>query len=310
MSDALCGPSNALQNFQKHASVDRTLQQDRLIPRGFPSQSFRSQTSNQGTLDPEFAAFESNSAGAPLPTVQHAGQFATPTSNFAVSSPAEASSWAADFRKMHISGPTDPLIQRHGPSASVAAMSAISQQDWQNEFARQQMHQPPDQNIQPQVSGLQSSYSPHYPIHNAIFAPTQESKANQQLPAEAFDEPAFEAAFEQARVDMILQEAQTTQTQAEYVEEGVEPLAVTEETAEKNIKIGSDTISQADTNDPQGRVNNADELARTAGQLLDSVKHDQSQKFRESNFLALMRRIRDREVHIDGDKFREVSTSP
>jgi hypothetical protein len=38
MSDALCGPSNALQNFQKHASVDRTLQQDRLISRRSPSQ--------------------------------------------------------------------------------------------------------------------------------------------------------------------------------------------------------------------------------------------------------------------------------
>lgn len=38
MSDALCGPSNALQNFQKHASVDRTLQQDRLISRQPQSQ--------------------------------------------------------------------------------------------------------------------------------------------------------------------------------------------------------------------------------------------------------------------------------
>lgn len=33
MSDALCGPSNAIQNFQKHAAADRTLQQDRLTSR-------------------------------------------------------------------------------------------------------------------------------------------------------------------------------------------------------------------------------------------------------------------------------------
>jgi hypothetical protein len=38
MADALCGPSNALQNFQKHSSVDRTLQQDRLVGRHSPSQ--------------------------------------------------------------------------------------------------------------------------------------------------------------------------------------------------------------------------------------------------------------------------------
>jgi len=33
MADALCGPSNALQTFQKQTSVDRTLQQDRLAAR-------------------------------------------------------------------------------------------------------------------------------------------------------------------------------------------------------------------------------------------------------------------------------------
>jgi hypothetical protein len=38
MADALCGPSNALQNFQKHTTIDRTLQQDRLISRQSPPQ--------------------------------------------------------------------------------------------------------------------------------------------------------------------------------------------------------------------------------------------------------------------------------
>lgn len=38
MADALCGPSTALQNFQKHTSVDRTLQQDRLVGRHSPAQ--------------------------------------------------------------------------------------------------------------------------------------------------------------------------------------------------------------------------------------------------------------------------------
>lgn len=33
MAEALCGPSNALQSFQTHTSVDRTLQQDRLATR-------------------------------------------------------------------------------------------------------------------------------------------------------------------------------------------------------------------------------------------------------------------------------------
>lgn len=33
MADALCGPSNALQTFQKQTSIDRTLQQDRIAAR-------------------------------------------------------------------------------------------------------------------------------------------------------------------------------------------------------------------------------------------------------------------------------------
>lgn len=40
MADALCGPSNPLQSFQKHTAVDRTLQQDRLTARPLPSQVF------------------------------------------------------------------------------------------------------------------------------------------------------------------------------------------------------------------------------------------------------------------------------
>jgi len=38
MVEALCGPSNPLQNIQKHAGVDRTLQQDRLAFNRPPSE--------------------------------------------------------------------------------------------------------------------------------------------------------------------------------------------------------------------------------------------------------------------------------
>jgi hypothetical protein len=40
MADALCGPSNPLQSFQKHAYADRTLLQDRISgPRHSPAQA-------------------------------------------------------------------------------------------------------------------------------------------------------------------------------------------------------------------------------------------------------------------------------
>lgn len=61
---------------------------------------------------------------------------------------------------------------------------------------------------------------------------------------------------------------------------------------------------------PEGSLDEGDELARTAGTLLENVQHDQSQKFKQSNFLSLMRQLRDREVRVEGDKLVDVSKPP
>ena len=73
--------------------------------------------------------------------------------------------------------------------------------------------------------------------------------------------------------------------------------------------IGSDRIlSESKGKGKEQEVpDDADELARTAGHLLENVKHDQSQKFKQSNFLSLMRQLRDREVRVEGDKLVDVS---
>ncbi|KAE8376497.1 hypothetical protein BDV26DRAFT_265433 [Aspergillus bertholletiae] len=304
MSDALCGPSNALQNFQKHASVDRTLQQDRLISRQSHSQGFRSQNPSESILDPEFTAFESNITGAPLPDLQHPGHFATP--HYAVHHQVEKHNWTADFQRLHISG-TSPLAHQQTDPAS-SSVSNLVQHGWQNDFLTQQRQLSPGRQQQPLPQGFQPFFAPSYPIHGtAVNAlPQAQDQTATQLPStEAFDESAFEAAFEQAKADLASQTADHAQ---ELTTETTDPDTTAIQT--EIIKIGSDTIPQTEKNDAQAQNNDSDELARTAGQLLENVSHDQSQKFRESNFLALMRRIRDREVHIEGDEFREVSTSP
>jgi isochorismate synthase EntC len=191
------------------------------------------------------------------------------------------------------------------------------QQGWHNEFLRQQQQHTPAQQPQTFTPRFQSSFAPGYTMNASqmsTLAPTQ--AANQFSATEAFDESAFEAAFEQAKADMASQfETSVLETQASDLETKADDKNVSEEvniqeTAPETIRIGSDTIPQTNREDPQTMANDADELARTAGQLLNSVSHDTSQKFRESNFLALMRRIRDREVQVEGDEFREVSTSP
>lgn len=79
----------------------------------------------------------------------------------------------------------------------------------------------------------------------------------------------------------------------------------------EGIRIGSDAIQykeQADRTADQD-AQDADELARTAGQLLHSVQHDTSTKFQNSQFLDLMRKLRDREVEVANNDLQFVSTS-
>ncbi|KAL4921093.1 hypothetical protein BDW62DRAFT_174924 [Aspergillus aurantiobrunneus] len=311
MSDALCGPSNALQNFQKHATADRTLQQDRLVSRQSPSQGFRSQNASEGILDPEFAAFESNSSpGVPLSDVQYGGHFIPPAPHMSMSHPAEAPNWANEFQNLHISGPPQNIHHQPGPAA--ARTSTSPQQAWHGEFLRQhQQHTPVLQQKQAFNQRFQPSFAPSYALNNSSMG--NETTANTSSEAETFDESAFEAAFEQAKVDMVSQfESSVLETNASEMslnnkhqteEASVQP------SAQETIRIGSDTIPQLNKNNPQAATNDADELARTAGQLLNSVSHETDHKFRGSNFLALMRRIRDREVQVEGDEFRETAQS-
>lgn len=56
--------------------------------------------------------------------------------------------------------------------------------------------------------------------------------------------------------------------------------------------------------------NDEDEMAETAGRLLERVADNTSEKFQNSQFLELMRRLRDREVRVEGDKMVEVSAQP
>ena len=57
------------------------------------------------------------------------------------------------------------------------------------------------------------------------------------------------------------------------------------------------------------RLQTDDDLAQTAEEVLLTVSDNNSQKFQDSTFLALMRRLRDREVRIAGDKMVDVEVS-
>ncbi|CAI7641780.1 unnamed protein product [Penicillium glandicola] len=313
MGDALCGPSNALQNFQKHTSVDRTLQQDRLTSRQSPVQGFRSQNPQEGILDPEFAAFEGNLAGPALPNLQHPAHFGAPLHHAAVQHPAAHgagnASWASDFQNLQISGPSHPVAQLQRPNVA----PAMAQGGWHTEFMNQQRGPMSQAQQTPQMHGAyQPSFAPNYQMYGSSMnqmQPLQALQTEQQNHTQQFDESAFEAAFDQARADMELQGVDVAQQDTHKNLEETNKVDVSEPVTHEQIRLGSDLIPQNDKQDPQTRSQDADDLARTAGQLLDSVRNEQSQKFQQSNFLALMRRIRDREVEVQGDDFCETAQS-
>ncbi|KAH9912276.1 hypothetical protein B0H21DRAFT_773928 [Amylocystis lapponica] len=50
------------------------------------------------------------------------------------------------------------------------------------------------------------------------------------------------------------------------------------------------------------KAHNADELARTAGLLIETVRHETNPKFQNSEFLGFMRQVRDGDVVVDGNQ--------
>lgn len=163
-----------------------------------------------------------------------------------------------------------------------------------------------------------------------------QSKGKQPVMAERFDEAAFERAFDMAREDMMadveqeqpMQEDNNLEAMIERVEAATQQEAtnmlndVAQEAEQERFWRPEDTIHGSDIehqpdhqpmlqeerqDDQQRHTNDDDQLAATAQELLEKVSHDQSDKFKNSQFLSLMRKLRDREVRVEGDKMVETT---
>lgn len=157
--------------------------------------------------------------------------------------------------------------------------------------------------------------------HSQILSPSM--RQNQMLPQqqgsqvqpEPVDEAAFEAAFAEA-ASADLQSALSTAHPTNLLQTTESSTTSTDFRATSTPevsglpRIGSDLIPskeqlQHQQQQPSNPDVEADSLALTAGELLHSVRDNSSEKFRQSNFLALMRRLRDREVVVRGDDIVE-----
>ncbi|KAH9845532.1 peroxin 20 [Teratosphaeria destructans] len=313
MSDALCGPSNPLQQFTKQSSLDRTLQQDRLTSRQSPAQGFRSHDPNAGLLDPEFEAFQ---AGLPTQDLQHFQPFPQPqqTSFAGPSQQQQLPSWATDFQRMQIS--PSPIHQQQQGNAAWA--QGFKEHVAQQAPRAQQTSSPTPLAFQQQARyGYQPRFQSHFAHQQPSFQPNVLSAKGKEPVLEEFDDAAFEAAFDQARHDMMVDEAATTkmsQQEAEqHAHEVVDGMLSGDGQLRPDLKetLMQDDIAvgvQEEQSQEQQQQQEDDALAATAQELLQKVQKNQTDKFKNSQFLGLMRKLVDREVKVEGDKMVETET--
>ena len=263
-------------------------------------------------LDAEFEAFQ---AGYPLEAgFLEPQSFSTGLHGRALEpsiSQPRLPDWASDFQDLRLNeARASPIPQsqfyQHAP------LQRSSPTSWHQDFLGQQ--------------GQSSSYQPwQQQRHASEWAhgytgglvsqdqTTLSARAQQKQPEmqveDNFDEAAFEKAFEAATAEFQQSEKAELQYNATANQDLYAGLSPETESWMDQTRIGADRISyEAQQKDKhQDDHDEADELARTAGQLLENVRADQSQKFRESNFLSLMRQLRDREVRVEGDKLVDVS---
>ena len=74
----------------------------------------------------------------------------------------------------------------------------------------------------------------------------------------------------------------------------------------KTPRIGPDAIVDSTEDSSREQADSKHELAVTAGQLLAKVQDNQSQQFRQSQFLRLVRKIRDGDVTVEGSDLVKV----
>ena len=272
-------------------------------------QTFRSLPGpNAGILDAEFEAFQAGRPfEAPYPEPQlfsDDGPSTSFQSGYQQHQP-PFPSWASDFQNLRIEEARSSPIssaQFHQQAPLHRSLPA----GWHEDFLRQQNQSPPYQQ-RSYMSSTDWAYG-----YTGGLLPQQDAQQKQldRQVDEVFDEAAFERAFEVAKSDVQSQHQETQLDQDLYrTEEAGATLKGPEIGDPLNHLVGSDRVF--DEPEQKGEKINeeadADELARTAGQLLENVKGNQSQKFQESSFLALMRQLRDKEVRVEGDKLVDVS---
>ena len=191
---------------------------------------------------------------------------------------------------------------------------------WQNEFMRQRSSAstPILQGKQavrdaPQTNTYQSPPSYSQPMYQSYTSGFQQPQQYEQQPMVSMEHNLSDTDFDAAFSEALTHAQEMDQERIQQIESQLQPNDMNMDQLDQpeTLRIGSDALNYVEQKDRTSEQNtkDADELARTAGQLLSSVSQDTSEKFQNSQFLQLMRKIRDREVEVHENDLKETSSS-
>ncbi|KAJ7188016.1 hypothetical protein C8R46DRAFT_1053356 [Mycena filopes] len=264
-----CGPVNPLQGLSKRFDQDRGLQQDHFgaSRAGSSRETFRSQNATLSAASQEAARFFS--AG---PAPQLAGG-------------------AFDLSALHASLPPAQLQsrafqpQQHAPAAA-----------WASDFLVQQpvVLQQGGSNIQ-----MEGQMQREMNSASAVVSAAQQQGGQQWNPM--FNSPFAQRPMQNYVSPMMMQQQPQQQLPNQH-----DQIMWDREFSSQETLLAAHPIAQAQEapqiHDAAQVAQESDELARTAGLLLETVRDAQNPKFQKSEFLGLMRSLRDRDVVVEGNE--------
>ncbi|CCM00262.1 uncharacterized protein FIBRA_02292 [Fibroporia radiculosa] len=280
VNGADCGPVNPLQGLSKRFDQDRGIQQDHFgAGRAGPSrESFRSQYSAAADVSQDAARFFSSHSAPPLANG---------------SAPFDLNALHASLPTSHSQSLAALTPQRHIPIQSSSAAWAV---DFLSQPSKQQTLPVHGASASTQIQPTQSSstHSPQQFSPNGL-APNLRGWTPMSMGynAAGFMGVAGPAFHTPVQTPGAALSSDASQWDREF-ESQVASLNPGESVAQPLEQIQQDQT--------QSRIHDADELARTAGRLMETVREEPNPKFKNSQFLGLMRQLRDGEVVVEGDK--------
>lgn len=300
-----CGPSNPLQSLGKRFGQDRSTQMDRfdgegdgnMMPTFRGQQHIRGQAENPAFFQNSGHSFDMQPLQGALPLAQTSRSAAfshhSPQVDFNTAwqhhpaqqnrpvSATQREQFERSYR--HDTPPTANVDSHWAREYSPSAMNAHP-----SNYQSSIQHQP--QSVHQNHLHRPMSYSP-MPMSYQGYGSGQIGMMNRPgfIPQEAHL-PISTMQSTQQTGQSLVSDTDQWNTAFSEIEQHQEPVPATQYSEVQNPEQSQRPIDPSE----------ADELAKTAGRLVSTVEHETNDKFKQSKFLNLMRKVRDRQAGIQG----------